>query len=153
MKTQKGQTLVETSLILPILLMLLFDTDYLGRILHVYLTLDYAGREAAWEASVGSEDAVINLKIRDATSGLDEDILGISSENGLSNAAIHISSNLYCHVRSDDYLFDTERSVKKQYMQKHSKLDFRVLFCIYREFYSVRMLELGNLNILQGEWT
>ena len=78
MKSQKGQSLVETALILPIILMLLFGITDFGRVFHVYLTLDHAGREAAREASVGSEDAVINLKIRDATSGLDEDKLGIS---------------------------------------------------------------------------
>lgn len=78
MKSQKGQTLVETALILPILLMLLFGITDFGRVFHVYLTLDHAGREAAREASVGSDDAVINLKIIDATSGLNKDKLGVS---------------------------------------------------------------------------
>ena len=44
MKSQKGQAIVETALILPILLMLLFGITDFGRIFHVYLTLDHAGK-------------------------------------------------------------------------------------------------------------
>lgn len=78
MKSQKGQTLVETALILPIILMLLFGITDFGRILHVYLTLDHAGREAARGATVGSEDDVILLQINNATAGLDENKLQIA---------------------------------------------------------------------------
>lgn len=78
MKSQKGQTLVETALILPILLMLLFGITDFGRILHVYLTLDHAGREGARGATVGSEDDVILLQINNATAGLDENKLQIA---------------------------------------------------------------------------
>jgi len=75
MKSQRGQALVETALILPILLILLFGITDFGRIFHVYLTLDHAGREAARVATVGSEDAIIKSKIQDATSGLNNDKL------------------------------------------------------------------------------
>ncbi|WP_019413199.1 TadE/TadG family type IV pilus assembly protein [Paenisporosarcina sp. TG20] len=78
MKSQKGQTLVETALIIPILLMILFGITDFGRIFHVYLTLDHAGREAARVATVGADDSIIKLKIKDATSGLDQDKLTIS---------------------------------------------------------------------------
>jgi Flp pilus assembly protein TadG len=78
MRSQKGQSLVETALIIPIILMLLFGIADFGRVFHVYLTLDHAGREAAREASVGSEDSEIKLKIIDATSGLDKNKVGIS---------------------------------------------------------------------------
>lgn len=52
MKSEKGQSLVETALILPILLLLLFGIVDFGRIFHAYLTLDHAGREAARAASI-----------------------------------------------------------------------------------------------------
>ncbi|MBP1949285.1 TadE/TadG family type IV pilus assembly protein [Virgibacillus litoralis] len=77
MKSQKGQSLVETALILPILLLLVFGITDFGRIFHAYLTLDHAGREAARTAAIGSADSVIEAKIIDATSSLDEDNLGI----------------------------------------------------------------------------
>ena len=77
MKSQKGQALVETALILPILLMLLFGITDFGRIFHVYLTLDHAGREAARAAAVGLEDVVIEERIENASGGLDQDKLDI----------------------------------------------------------------------------
>ncbi|MFB4169681.1 TadE/TadG family type IV pilus assembly protein [Virgibacillus sp. JSM 102003] len=82
MKSQKGQSLVETALILPILLLLVFGITDFGRIFHAYLTLDHAGREAARTATIGSSDSVIRAKITDATSSLDEDNLGITITPG-----------------------------------------------------------------------
>ncbi|MEH7225121.1 TadE/TadG family type IV pilus assembly protein [Bacillus sp. JJ1566] len=70
MKSQKGQSLVETALILPILLMLIFGITDFGRIFHAYLTLDHAGREAARVATVGSNLGTIHTKITDATDSL-----------------------------------------------------------------------------------
>lgn len=53
MKSEKGQSLVEFSLVLPILVLLLFGIIDFGRIFHAYLTVDHAGREAARAASIG----------------------------------------------------------------------------------------------------
>lgn len=53
MKSEKGQSLVEFALVLPILALLLFGIVDFGRIFHAYLTIDHAGREAARAASVG----------------------------------------------------------------------------------------------------
>ncbi|MFS0689339.1 TadE family protein [Sporosarcina sp. 179-K 8C2 HS] len=75
MKSQRGQALVETALILPILLILLFGLTDLGRVFHAYLTLDHAGREAARVAAVGADDGKINEKIELATSSLNQDKL------------------------------------------------------------------------------
>lgn len=70
MRSQKGQSLVETALVIPILLLILFGIVDFGRIFHAYLTLDHAGREAARVATVGAEDGVIGAKILSATSTL-----------------------------------------------------------------------------------
>lgn len=59
MKSEKGQSLVEFALVLPILLLLLFGIVDFGRIFHVYLTMDHAGREAARAASIGKDDTTI----------------------------------------------------------------------------------------------
>lgn len=77
MRSEKGQSLVETALILPILLMLLFGIADFGRIFHAYLTLDHAGREAARAASVQNEDDVIMAKINSSVAGLDTSRLTI----------------------------------------------------------------------------
>lgn len=76
MKSQKGQSLVETALILPIILMILFGITDFGRIFHAYLTLDHAGREAARVATVGSTLGTIQTKITNATDTLESNTPG-----------------------------------------------------------------------------
>jgi Flp pilus assembly protein TadG len=56
MKSEKGQSLVEFALVVPILALLLFGIVDFGRIFHAYLTVDHAGREAARAASVGKNE-------------------------------------------------------------------------------------------------
>lgn len=86
MKSQRGQALVETAFIIPILLILLFGITDLGRVFHAYLTLDHAGREAARVATVGGDDDDIIAKIELTTSGLNQDQLTYTiSPQGKSN--------------------------------------------------------------------
>ncbi|WP_273834373.1 TadE/TadG family type IV pilus assembly protein [Guptibacillus sedimenti] len=59
MKSEKGQSMVEFALVLPILVMLLFGIIDFGRIFHTYLAIDHASREAARTASIGENDAAI----------------------------------------------------------------------------------------------
>ncbi len=69
MKSQKGQSLVEFALVLPLLVLLIFGIIDFSRIFHAYLTIDHAGREAARAASIGKDDtAVINTAVTDASS-------------------------------------------------------------------------------------
>lgn len=69
MKSEKGQSLVEFALVIPILVMLILGIVDFGRIYHVYLTLDHAGREAARAASIGKDDTTIkSVAVNDATS-------------------------------------------------------------------------------------
>ncbi|CEG28321.1 TadE/TadG family type IV pilus assembly protein [Bacillus sp. B-jedd] len=78
MKSEKGQSMVETALILPIVLMLLFGIVDFGRIFHAYLTLDHAGREAARLASIQKSNADITSKISSSTAGLDSSKLTVT---------------------------------------------------------------------------
>lgn len=80
MKSEKGQSLVEFALVVPLLLLLLFGIMDFGRIFHAYLTLDHAGREAARSASVGKDDATVkSVAVSDASSiGLTADKVSIS---------------------------------------------------------------------------
>lgn len=59
MKSEKGQSLVEFALIVPVLILLLLGIIDFGRIFHAYLTIDHAGREAARAASIGKNVAEI----------------------------------------------------------------------------------------------
>jgi Flp pilus assembly protein TadG len=56
MKSEKGQSLVEFALVLPVLLLLLFGIVDFGRAFHAYLTIDHVGRDAARTASIGKID-------------------------------------------------------------------------------------------------
>ena len=80
MKSQKGQSLVEFALVLPLLVLLLFGIIDFGRIFHAYLTLDHAGREAARIASIGKNDTdVRQAAVDDAVSiGLTEGRVDVS---------------------------------------------------------------------------
>lgn len=68
MKSERGQSLVEFALIIPILLMLLFGIVDFGRIFHAYLTIDHAGREGARAVAIGKGDTIATNIILDATS-------------------------------------------------------------------------------------
>ncbi|SEM94146.1 TadE-like protein [Mesobacillus persicus] len=61
MKSEKGQSLVEFALVVPILALLLFGIVDFGRIFHAYLTIDHAGREAARAASIGKSKTEVEL--------------------------------------------------------------------------------------------
>jgi Flp pilus assembly protein TadG len=80
MKSQKGQSLVEFALVLPLLVLLLFGIIDFARIFHVYLTMDHAGREAARAASIGNDDTTVrNTAVSDASSiGLTADKVGVT---------------------------------------------------------------------------
>ncbi|MDC3413854.1 TadE/TadG family type IV pilus assembly protein [Terrihalobacillus insolitus] len=96
MTSQKGQSLVETALILPVLLLLLFGIADFGRVFNAYLTLDLAGREGARTATIGATDTEIESKIMRSISGLDGDklqieILPAGKENRSSGSDVTIT--------------------------------------------------------------
>ncbi|HJV46796.1 MAG TPA: TadE/TadG family type IV pilus assembly protein [Bacillota bacterium] len=71
MRSEKGQSLVEMALILPILLLLLTGMLDFGTLIHVELVMDHAGREAARAASVGKNDLDIKQLTMNQAAGLD----------------------------------------------------------------------------------
>ena len=74
---QRGQTLVELALILPILVILLMSTIEFGRIFFTYLTITNASREAVRSTVIhtGKDNAYIEQKVSAAASWLDTDDL------------------------------------------------------------------------------
>jgi Flp pilus assembly protein TadG len=68
MKSQKGQSLVEFALVLPILIFILFGIIDFSRVFHAYLTIDHAGREAARAASIGEDiPTAVDIAVTDAS--------------------------------------------------------------------------------------
>lgn len=73
LRNQRGQTLVELALILPILVILLMSTIEFGRIFFTYLTVTHASREAVRSTVIhtGKDNAYILQKVQDSASWLD----------------------------------------------------------------------------------
>ncbi|QFT88466.1 TadE-like protein [Bacillus sp. THAF10] len=78
MKSQKGQSLVEFALILPLILFLLFGMFDMGRVLFAAIALEHAAREGARVASVGKSNSEVITSINNATTGLDSNSVSIS---------------------------------------------------------------------------
>lgn len=66
----KGQSLVETALVLPILLLLIFGIIEFGRIFNAYIIISNASREGARYAAVGKTDAEVRTAVLNRTSSL-----------------------------------------------------------------------------------
>ena len=75
--SERGQSLTEFALVLPLLLLLLLGTIEFGRILGTYLMMANLSREGARAAAVGESDAVIEEKIYSAAPLLDPERLYI----------------------------------------------------------------------------
>jgi Flp pilus assembly protein TadG len=84
MKSEKGQSMVETALLLPLILLLLFGIVDFGRAFHAYLTLDHAGREAARYASIGRNNADVTAKVYSSIIGLDPSKLATPQINRIT---------------------------------------------------------------------
>ena len=77
-KSCKGQSMVETALVLPIILLILMGIFEFGRIMNGYIVVTNAAREVARVAAVGATDASIISTIRNAAQTLDTSRLSIS---------------------------------------------------------------------------
>jgi len=69
---QKGQALVETALVLPIIILILAGIMDFGLLFNNYLVIANAAREGARSAAVGSSDSSINSLIASMTATLDQ---------------------------------------------------------------------------------
>lgn len=83
-KSNRGQSLVELALVLPILITILFGILEFGRIFHSYLVITHAAREGARFGIISKDVEQIKQKVLDAAPGIDlkmEDIDVNPSDN------------------------------------------------------------------------
>ena len=71
-KNKKGQSLVETALVLPIILLILMGIVDFGMMFNNYLTISNAAREGARSAAVGATNEQIDSVIEKVTATLDQ---------------------------------------------------------------------------------
>ncbi len=88
-KSEKGQSLVEFALILPVLLLLVFGIIEFGRALNTYLIISNASREGARYAVVGADNSEINSAILAKIPTLDPDNLSIDIDPGSKSERKH----------------------------------------------------------------
>lgn len=77
----KGQTLVETALVLPIILLLIFGIVEFGRILSANIIVSNASREGARYSAVGYTDDEVKTLVIAKTSTLTIGVININHEN------------------------------------------------------------------------
>ena len=78
LKSKKGQTMVETALILPIVIMLLMGIFDFGFMFNQDLVILNAAREGARTAALGGLDTEVNSQVNSIASSLDISKLSIT---------------------------------------------------------------------------
>lgn len=78
LKNRKGQSLVETALVLPVILLLLTAIIDFGLLFNNYLIVSNASREGARGASLGNTNEQIINTINNVTTSLDDTRLSIT---------------------------------------------------------------------------
>ena len=78
LKNQKGQALVEFTIVLPILMLLIMGIFQFGMMLNAYITIGNAAREGARAGIIGSTDAEIRNLIISTSPSLEPENLTVS---------------------------------------------------------------------------
>lgn len=85
-RSNKGQSIVELAILLPVILMLLFGTIEFGRIYGAYMIISNASRDGARVGSVGGSTTQIQNAVLGTSTTLDSDSITITiSKSGLGN--------------------------------------------------------------------
>lgn len=97
---QRGTTLVEFALVAPLLLVLLFGTIEMGRVLNAMVLVSNASREGARRGSVGDSESQVRTVVRDylTASGLDaarlNTVITPSMVSGTRQIEVQLTYNL-----------------------------------------------------------
>jgi hypothetical protein len=82
---ERGQALVEFSLIIPIFLLLVFAIVDFGMGLYSWITVTNAAREGARIGTVGADTATIKARVRDTAGNLDNENLTVDVTNAVDD--------------------------------------------------------------------
>lgn len=94
-KNNKGQSIVEMALLLPVLLMILLGILEFGRIYSAYMVISNAARDAARVGSVGGSSAQIYTSVTTTTASLKaDDVTLVISTTGTGGRGDAITVNV-----------------------------------------------------------
>lgn len=83
-KSERGQAIVETALIMPLLILMLMGMVEMGRVSNAYLTVTHAARHGARFGAVGGSNSDIIDKVKYAAIPLDVDKLTVTIDPATS---------------------------------------------------------------------
>lgn len=91
-----GQSLVETAIVLPLVILLLMGMIDFGLLLNHYIVISNASREAARKASLGGTDAEILTQVQNLTTILDDTKLNvhISPSESCRNQGVEVAVSI-----------------------------------------------------------
>lgn len=78
LSNKKGQSMVETAVILPVIILILMAIIEFGRIFNTYLIITNVSREGARCAVVGGTDAAVISTINNSASTLDKSEMSVT---------------------------------------------------------------------------
>jgi Flp pilus assembly protein TadG len=94
-KGERGQSMVEFALIVPLFLLLMFAIVDFGMGFYSWITVTNAAREGARIGAVGADSATITQKVKDTAGSLNNSNLTISVSNaqGSSGGTVGVTAN------------------------------------------------------------
>ena len=91
LRSERGQTMVETAMVLPILLILIFGMIDFGRAFNAWITVTNAAREGARVAATRQDATAINARIDAAMGSLDYPSPVLTNVGGTSGSAVSVT--------------------------------------------------------------
>jgi Flp pilus assembly protein TadG len=93
-RSERGQSLVEFAMVLPLFLIIVFGIVDFGRAYSAYVQLNNGAREGARYGAVGKSSSEIQARVRAVTSGLNQGDLAISvsGAQGTKGSTITVST-------------------------------------------------------------
>ena len=93
-KTNRGQSMLELALVLPVLLLLLFGIFEFGRLFHDYMVITSAAREGARSSAVGASNAVVVTRVKNSAASIgDTSHLVININKSIVDGQVKVTVN------------------------------------------------------------
>lgn len=93
-KNEKGQSIVELAILLPIILIILMGVFESGRVMNAYLIINHASREGARSASLGDSDTEILETVSLSSNTLNSSNMSVTISPSSRNRGDSVTVNI-----------------------------------------------------------
>ena len=125
-KNKKGQAMVETIFVLPLLFLLIFGIIEFGRIYFTYMILSNAAREGARYSVVGMGDDDVEEHIVNVTSSIGNVFVDIDSLTSEDNVIVRVDNNLELIMPIVGPMIDKSDGTEDGKIALHASAEMRV---------------------------